>query len=92
MQDKIKIKINLDGTMTFIYRDDLEGLLHEGESSIRRVSNVEPCEGGWQAVMADGTKLGVHRLRKDALDEEIKYIENRMLGEEGKHDFTLYNP
>ena len=77
--DKIRIKVNTEGEITFIYRDDLRGLLREGEASIRRVSNVEPDENGdWIASMSDGTTIGPFTLRTDALNAEVAYLEKKM--------------
>jgi len=75
------IFINRDGKMEFIYSDELVGLLQEGNPSIKRVSNVEPtADGQWEARMCDGTVLGPYRLRQEALDEEVKYLKEKMLG------------
>lgn len=76
---KLLLSIDLDGTMQFIYTDELASLLEEGKSSVRRVSNVEPHpDGGWAASMEDGTVLGPFKLRSEALAEEIKYLERKM--------------
>jgi hypothetical protein len=67
-----------NGKMSFIYDDQLADLISEGDSKIERVSNVEPAEGGWVAFMNDGTKLGPFKLRQEALDAEIAYIQERL--------------
>jgi hypothetical protein len=41
----------------------------------------------WQATMIDGTKLGKHKLRADALAEEVSYIE-RVLFSKGEYENT----
>lgn len=76
--EKLKIKIDTKGVMSFIYDDQLASLLQEGQAEIRRVSNVEPCKGGWQATMVDQIKLPVCRLRNEALELEMKYLEHRL--------------
>lgn len=76
---KLTISISPDAVITFIYTDLLADLLTEGKAEIRRVSNVEPCEGGWSASMEDGTVLGPYRLRQEALGAEIAYIERNLL-------------
>jgi hypothetical protein len=76
-KDSFKIAIPLDGPITFIYRDDLAPLC-EGQYSIERVSNVEPCEGGWEARMINGPTLGPFTLRQQALDAEKEYLERKM--------------
>lgn len=71
-----------DGIMTFIYSDENVDLLKEGESTIERVSNVEPVPGGWKAYMLeDGAVLGPFKLRSEALEAEIKYLEEKMFSD-----------
>lgn len=78
---KTKIKINKDGVIEFIYRDELRGLVQQGESSIKRVSHVEPtpdCQ--WLATMIDGPVLGPFSTREEALQAELKWLrENKGL-------------
>lgn len=80
--EKIKIKIDTKGNVSYIYNDSLASLSRG--ASIVRVSNVEPtADGFWQATMLpSGKKLGKHLLRKDALAEEVSYIERELLGVE----------
>lgn len=83
----LKFLINTKGQIQFIYSDDVASLLKEGEASITRVSNVEPTSDGfWQATMMDGTKLGKHKLRAQALAEEVSYIETRMFKNEASSE------
>jgi len=77
---KILIPLEPDDPITFIYSDDLADLCNEGEATIERVSNVEPCEGGWEARIIDGPTLGPFRLRQQALDAEIEYLEEKIFG------------
>lgn len=74
------ISISKSGELSFIYDDELADLLKVGPSSITRVSNVEPCDGGWKASMKDGTILGPYPLRQQALDEEVKYLQEKLFG------------
>lgn len=86
MSQKLIISISPDAVITFIYSDLLQPLLAEGIAQIRRVSQVEPCEGGWSATMEDKTVLGPFRLREEALGAEIAYIERTLFhGKNDKH-------
>ena len=74
------IVINPDGSMEFIYADDLRDLIDEGNATIHRVSNVEPgIDGFWYAQMINGPILGPFKYRQDALNAEIDYINEEML-------------
>lgn len=78
LKTRVKIKISRSGEISYIYCDELAALSKGG--SIVRVSNVEPTHDGfWQATMSNGIQLGKHLLRKDALLEEVKYIEDHFL-------------
>lgn len=81
-KNKHRILISKNGKVTFIYDDELAGLLGKGiKASITRVSNVEPCDGGWSATMVDdGTVLGPFPLRQQALEAEIAYLEQKLFG------------
>lgn len=75
---KTLVKISKTGEVSYIYTDELVGLLSQGEASIRRVSHVEPTtDGQWTAQMEDGTLLGPYKLRSTALVEEVKYLEEK---------------
>lgn len=74
-----KILINIDGTIKFIYDDILVDLCSEGKTEIKRVSNVEPDEGGWSAFMENKVKLGPYKYRQQALDAEVKYLEAKLV-------------
>jgi len=71
------IIIGTDGTVRFIYTDDLVGLLGEGEARTRRASRVEPGPAGWTADLAPvgGPVLGPFALRQEALDAEVQWLE-----------------
>lgn len=70
------------GKATFVYDDDLVGLLNEGRAEIRRASHVEPTgEGGWSADMTPvgGPVLGPFPLRQEALAAEVSWIRANVL-------------
>jgi hypothetical protein len=78
------INITVQGDrMEFIYNDDLVALLDEGDSTVRRVSHVEPScvEGkhGWTADMSpvDGPMLGPYDTRAEALAAEVAWLQSR---------------
>jgi hypothetical protein len=79
MADVVNISID-DGTLSFIYTDDLKSLLSEGKSTARRVSHVEPVPSGddfvWTADMSpvDGPELGPFTTRQEALDAEVDWL------------------
>lgn len=78
-----QISIGADGTITAIYSDDLADLFAEGHVHIQRASHVEPePDGTWSADLAPigGPKLTGFRLRQDALDAEIAFLEAYLFG------------
>lgn len=86
----LRVIIDEEGAMTFVYDDALAGLLELGDAQIERASHVEPSAGdsvrgisaGWVADMAPsgGPVLGPFRLRQEALDAERAWLrENRNL-------------
>ena len=77
-----QINIDPQGTIRVIYDDMWLPLLQQGQSSIARVSSVEPdVSGGWSADLApvNGPKLGPYLLRQTALDAEIDYLNSHVL-------------
>lgn len=74
-----QIVINSDGSIEFIYSDELRDLVEEGVSTITRISNVEPEGTKWVATMLDGVRLGPFNLRQQALNAEIEYLNKEML-------------
>jgi len=67
-----------DGQIRFIYSDDLQPLLKQGDAMINRVSHVEPTpDGQWQADLspvAPGLLLGPFPTRKEALAKEVQWL------------------
>lgn len=70
-----------DGSLAAIHNDALTDLYGEGQTTIRRASNVEPVmiDGKvmWVADMSpvDGPKLEPHSLRSDALAAEVVWLQ-----------------
>lgn len=74
---KATVLIDVDGTVRFVYADelaDLRGLL--GEHRTRRASLVEPLGDGWVADMrlSGGPVLGPFPSRALALAEEVDWL------------------
>jgi hypothetical protein len=79
----LTVKVDVDGTMHFIYSDELVDLLEAGVGMVRRASHVEPVTGGlWGADLSpvDGPMLGPFRTRKEALDAEVAWLKKNYLG------------
>lgn len=77
------IKIDVEGTMHFIWDDKLVDLLKAGAGQIRRASHVEPTSRGlWGADLSpvDGPLLGPFRTRQEALDAERIWLNENYLG------------
>ncbi len=77
------IKISSDGNIVFIYSDGLLPVMDTGNSSVKRVSHVEPCSaGGWCADMSPvgGPVLGPYTLRSEALQAEVEWLEVNLFG------------
>lgn len=78
------ILIEPDGTLRFIYTDELaEAFDGAGDATTRRASFVEPDPngGGWLADMtpvADGVVLGPYFFRKDALNAETDWLREHL--------------
>lgn len=80
------IRIDDGGTITFIYADDLIELTEQGDTTVERVSHVEPMIGSgpvrWQADMSPvgGPVLAGFTNRADALAAEVDWLQtNRQL-------------
>jgi hypothetical protein len=82
MPSKHTVSIKSDGTIRFVYDDELEALKHAGPSHTRRASFVEPDSNGlWFTDLSpiDGPIFGPFRLRKTALDSERDWIEEHAI-------------
>ena len=76
MTQAIDIIISPRGEIRYIYNDDLLGLANLGQSTVKRASHVEPCDGGWQADLGpvNGPVLGPFETRGEALQQEVDWL------------------
>lgn len=75
------VYVKPDGTIQFIYDDELTFLHELGDANISRASHVEPTpDGKWTANMgpSGGPILGPFELRKEALDAEVEWLEGHL--------------
>lgn len=72
----IELNIDPSGLIRGIYCDELVSLLSEGDSEIKRASNVEPVGTKWQADMgpSGGPKLRLCDTRAEALASEVEWL------------------
>lgn len=78
------IEILPDGSMQFLYNDDLRPLMDEGKSKVTRASDVEPNEEGkWTADLSrvGGPLLGPFEFREAALAAEVAWLEANSFGQ-----------
>lgn len=75
----LTINVLPTGTVQAIWSDELVDLAEQGDAAIRRVSHVEPGQGGWTADMGPvgGPVLGPFRKRGEALDAEINWLRQK---------------
>ena len=76
----LTIDCRLDGSLQFVWSDDLSALVGEGQASIRRVSDVEPdAHGRWWADLGrvGGPVLGPFSKRGAAVEAELEWLNNR---------------
>ena len=80
MDKQFKLAVAPEGTITAIYSDSLADLLAEGRTEIVRASAVEPTQDGtgWLAAMNNGPILGPFRLRQEALNAEVAFLERQL--------------
>lgn len=75
------VTIRTDGSLQFIYDDELAPLLALGQATVTRASHVEPAAGGgWTADMSPvepGIVLGPFPLRSEALAAEREWLAGR---------------
>jgi hypothetical protein len=79
----VVVKVDVDGTLHFIWSDELIELLEAGRGEVRRASHVEPTDRGlWGADLSpvDGPLLGPFRTRREALDAERIWLLENYLG------------
>jgi hypothetical protein len=79
MKSEVQVIVGNDGSIRFIYDDDLLGLAACGKMKVSRASHVEPnSDGKWEADMSPvgGPVLGPYKTRNEALEEEVKWLTN----------------
>ena len=76
----MKIFIGADGTLQYVYTDDLVGAF-DGDVVVRRASHVEPSNGGWCADLSPvaGPVLGPFVTRAEALDKEREWLDAQLV-------------
>lgn len=73
--------VNNDGRLTYVWDDDLSGLVALGRPDIRRVSHVEPTrDGTWTADLSPvgGPRLGPFPLHATAVAAERAWLAERL--------------
>lgn len=75
------IIVRPNGTVEFVYIDELRDLLLEGAPIIKRVSHVEPDGIRWMADLSpvNGPLLGPFDTREQALSAEVDYLNINVL-------------
>ena len=75
------IVANPDGSIEFIYSDDLMPLADLGQYSSFRASHVEPEGREWTADLhpVGGPVLGPFPTRKAALDAEVAWLQENLI-------------
>ena len=75
--DDHELVIRSDGTLVFIYNDDLREIMSLGDTKIARASHVEPSpEGKWIADLTPvgGSVFGPFETRREALQYEAEWL------------------
>lgn len=81
--NKIIIDIAPDGTLYFLYSDELRPLMDLGKPSIAQISSIGTEEDAqWYVVIhTDASIFGPYRLLSEAQEKEKSYIEENLLHE-----------
>jgi len=82
MDDYIDVDVFIlpDGTLKFLYYDELKPLLDLGDATVevKRASHVDPefvdGELKWFADLISGPKLGPFNTRDDAIAAEVEWL------------------
>lgn len=85
----LQLVISLEGTIQYIFNDELVFLQDCGDFRIKRASHVEPDgKRGWFADMSPilGPILGPFKLRSEALQAELNWLNNALFAERGHDD------
>lgn len=83
------VRVNADGTLAFVWDDELAELLELGPATVTRASHVEPtADGQWTADLAPmgGPVLGPFRLRREALAAEVSEVESQLFRTDSRTD------
>lgn len=77
---EVRVTVSPDGTLRFVYADELRELLDVGAARITRASHVEPDGTSWRADMSPvgGPVLGPFETRAAALSAEVAYLAEHM--------------
>ena len=72
------INVLPNGSLQFIWTDDLADLVNEGQAEIVRASHVEPSDGKWYADMgpSNGPVLSGFAKRSDAIAAEVQWLKD----------------
>lgn len=82
------VHILADGTVNYIFYDDIKPLVDIGPTVINRASHVDPemsVEGvKWYADLhpVDGPKLGPFDTREEAIVAEVKWLDENYLNKQ----------
>ena len=71
-----------NGDIKFIYSEELREIVEHGTAHIERVSHVEPnddAEFTADLSPVGGPTLGPFKLRQDALNAEVEWLESNIL-------------
>jgi hypothetical protein len=85
------VEVSPNGELTFLYDDNLRGLMDSGQAKVTRASDVEPDENGqWTADLkrVGGPVLGPFRLREEALTAEKEWLEANHFGKDYAKAYT----
>ncbi len=84
----VDVFILSDGTVKFLYYDELKPLLNIGDVHVARASHVDPekTEDGlkWFADLSpvNGPKIGPFETRNEAIAGEIEWLTKNYLGKQ----------
>lgn len=77
-----RIVVRADGTIQFVYADDMKPLAAElGTSETKRASHVEPDGDGWSVDLSPsgGPKVTGFATRREALDFELDWLDKNFI-------------
>jgi hypothetical protein len=85
--DELTVFIQPDGSVAFVYDDNLHEMLTGGfpEMETRRASHCEPAPDGWAVDVSPLTGgpeqiIAVASRRSDALAAEVRWLHNHLQG------------